>query len=111
MPRPGLPCPHGAVRVHRLARRPARIQAEPRQAAHDCAMLLATVVSPSATRLRQLGLQPRIKAEADGRKFPFVLFAAPPSGSEDYPTEVLCTAQLLVLAAPSPRVPRDTGNC
>ena len=49
----------------------------------------ATIVHISATRLRQLGLQPRIKAEADGAKFPFVLFAAPPSGSEDYPTEVL----------------------
>lgn len=42
------------------------------------------------SRLRQLGLQPRTKADADGRKFPFVLFAAPPSGSEDYPAEVCC---------------------
>ena len=39
-------------------------------------------------RLRALGLTPRTKVEADGRKFPFVAFAAPPSGSEDYAAEV-----------------------
>ena len=39
-------------------------------------------------RLRSLGLQPRTKSAADGKKFPYVLFAAPPSGSEDYVGEV-----------------------
>jgi hypothetical protein len=39
-------------------------------------------------RLRALGLQPRTKAEAGDRKFPFVVFSAPPSGSEDYAAEV-----------------------
>ena len=38
--------------------------------------------------MRALGLTPRTKSEADGHKFPFVAFAAPPSGSEDYAAEV-----------------------
>jgi hypothetical protein len=38
-----------------------------------------------------MGLTPRVKAEAiAGEKYPNVLFAAPPSGSEDYPAEVRC---------------------
>lgn len=36
-----------------------------------------------------MGLTPRTRDQAaDGKKFPYVLFAAPPSGSEDYPAEV-----------------------
>lgn len=57
---------------------------------HDAPMICT---ARPASRLRQLGLQPRKKADADGRKFPFVLFAAPPSGSEDYPAEVCCLLQ------------------
>ncbi len=43
---------------------------------------------PVTRRLKALGLQPRTKAEAGDRKFPFVAFCAPPSGSEDYAEEV-----------------------
>jgi hypothetical protein len=40
-------------------------------------------------RLKSLGLTPRTRDQAgDSRKFSHVLFAAPPSGSEDYPAEV-----------------------
>jgi hypothetical protein len=35
-----------------------------------------------------MGLSPRVKAAAAGEKYPYVLFAAPPSGSEDYAGEV-----------------------
>jgi len=59
----------------------------------------ATVVgqtnsTTSHDRLTALGIQPRVKAEADDRKYPFVCFAAPPSGSEDYPAEVAAAAAL-----------------
>lgn len=33
-------------------------------------------------------METRVKADADDTKYPFVVFSAPPSGSEDYPTEV-----------------------
>lgn len=51
-------------------------------------MLLDDAFYPSSGRLRSLGLQPRTKEQADGTRYPFVLFAAPPSGSEDYAAEV-----------------------
>ena len=41
-------------------------------------------------RLRQLGLTPRVKSEADSRRYPNVAFCAPPSGSDDYAGEVSC---------------------
>ena len=34
-------------------------------------------------------IQPRTKDDASSRKFPYVLFSAPPSGSTDYPAEVI----------------------
>ena len=43
-----------------------------------------------------MGLEPRAKADAPtGQRFPFVLFAAPPSGSADYPGDVAAAAQQL----------------
>lgn len=39
-------------------------------------------------RLRDLGFEPRIKDAAGLEQFPFVAFAAPPSGSPDYVAEV-----------------------
>lgn len=39
-------------------------------------------------RLRTLNIQPRTKDVAGTEKFPFVVFAAPPSGSTDYVAEV-----------------------
>lgn len=53
-----------------------------------------TNTTNSHDKLRSLGLQPRVKSEADDRKFPFVMFAAPPSGSEDYPAEIAAAAKL-----------------
>ena len=38
--------------------------------------------------LRTLGLEPATKATMPSRKFPFVAFTAPPSGSTDYLAEV-----------------------
>ena len=35
-----------------------------------------------------MGIQPRTKDQAGTTQYPFVLFAAPPSGSEDYAAEV-----------------------
>lgn len=43
---------------------------------------------PIACRLQQMHIQPRTKTDANSRKFPYVLFSAPPSGSPDYPAEV-----------------------
>ncbi|KAL3149562.1 hypothetical protein ABBQ32_002341 [Trebouxia sp. C0010 RCD-2024] len=45
-------------------------------------------------RLQQMHIQPRTKDGADSRKFPYVLFSAPPSGSTDYPAEVREAAKL-----------------
>ena len=39
-------------------------------------------------RLLRTGIQPRLKQDAGPEKFPYVLFSAPPSGSDDYPGEV-----------------------
>lgn len=40
-------------------------------------------------KLKQIGITPRTKAEADPtQNFPFVAYAAPPSGSEDYPEDI-----------------------
>lgn len=39
-------------------------------------------------RLRAMGLEPRTKFQGDGTAFPYVIFCAPPSGSDDYPKEV-----------------------
>jgi hypothetical protein len=40
-------------------------------------------------RLRKMGLEPVIRDAAPaGKQYPYVLFAAPPSGSEDYPAAV-----------------------
>lgn len=42
-----------------------------------------------------MGLSPITREAAPaGKKFPYVLFAAPPSGSEDYPGAVSSTLQL-----------------
>lgn len=48
---------------------------------------------PSHRRLRALGLTPvtRDAAPAGTRRYPYVLFAAPPSGSADYPAAVSVT--------------------
>lgn len=35
-----------------------------------------------------MGLQPRTRDQADGRKFANVLFSAPPSGSADYVADI-----------------------
>ena len=39
-------------------------------------------------RLKKMDIQPRTKDSADKKQFPYVLFSAPPSGSQDYPAEV-----------------------
>ena len=54
---------------------------------HPCPVV-GVLSASSNCRLRALGLQPRTKAEAGDRRFPFVVFSAPPSGSEDYAAEV-----------------------
>ena len=55
----------------------------------------ARIVGETSTKdnhdaLRALGIEPRDREEgmADEGTFPFVLFAAPPSGSDDYPGEL-----------------------
>lgn len=45
-------------------------------------------------RLRQMKIEPRTKEGSNDRKFPYVLFSAPPSGSADYPAEVAEAAEL-----------------
>lgn len=54
----------------------------------DVTVVGQTNTTSNHDRLRSLGLQPRVKGDADDRKFPFVMFAAPPSGTEDYPAEI-----------------------
>lgn len=39
-------------------------------------------------RLQKLGLTPALKADTAGKKYPYVAFCAPPSGSSDYAAEV-----------------------
>ena len=48
----------------------------------------------SHERLVSLGVHPRVKAEAGDEQFPFVVFSAPPSGSEDYEAEVEAALKL-----------------
>ena len=49
----------------------------------------ASSLHHTCCRLRSLGLSPATKADLPpGRKFPFVAFSAPPSGSTDYQAEV-----------------------
>ncbi|KAK9902760.1 hypothetical protein WJX75_005123 [Coccomyxa subellipsoidea] len=48
----------------------------------------------SHDRLRTLNIQPRTKDVAGTENFPFVVFAAPPSGSTDYVAEVKAALQL-----------------
>lgn len=51
--------------------------------------------TPPARRLQSLGITPRTKDAAPaGGRFPFVLFAAPPSGSEDYVGEIKAALEL-----------------
>lgn len=47
-----------------------------------------TNTEQSHERLRAMGIDPRTKYQDDGRAFPYVVFCAPPSGSDDYPKEV-----------------------
>lgn len=49
--------------------------------------MLLDFLSPA--RLRKMGLTPVTRDAAPaGKQYPYVLFAAPPSGSEDYPAAV-----------------------
>jgi hypothetical protein len=58
-------------------------------------------LSAAAGRLRKMGLQPVTRDAAPaGKQYPYVLFAAPPSGSEDYPAAVSSSAQTAAGAAP-----------
>lgn len=51
--------------------------------------------TPPALRLQALGITPRTKDTAPaGGRFPYVLFAAPPSGSEDYVGEIRAALDL-----------------
>ena len=45
-------------------------------------------------RLVSLGIMPRLKRDAGEEKFSFVVFSAPPSGSEDYTAEVEAALKL-----------------
>ena len=60
----------------------------------------ATVIGQTNTdasheRLVALGISPRLKADAgESRRFPFVVFSAPPSGSDDYTAEVEAALKL-----------------
>lgn len=48
----------------------------------------------SHERLESLGVYPRVKDSAGDEQFPFVVFSAPPSGSEDYEAEVEAALKL-----------------
>jgi nucleoside-diphosphate-sugar epimerase len=74
-----------------------------RQAFPDAEVVAQTNSEERHARLRDAGLTPRTKAQAEAQqqqgggepgKFPFVLFAAPPSGSDDYGAEVAAAAKL-----------------
>lgn len=54
----------------------------------ECTVMAQTNTENSHPKLTSLGLQPVKKADAGKEKYPYVLFSAPPSGSQDYPAEV-----------------------
>lgn len=59
----------------------------------------ATVIGQTNTdssheKLISLGVMPRLKDGADNKQFPFVVFSAPPSGSEDYAADVEAASKL-----------------
>eukprot|EP00892_Ulva_mutabilis_P009982 jgi/Ulvmu1/7356/UM036_0016.1 len=60
----------------------------------DAAVVGQTNTTCSHDRLSKLGFHARTKDNADDTKFANVLFAAPPSGSDDYPAEVSAAADL-----------------
>ena len=53
-----------------------------------------TNTTSSHESLKSLGIQPRTKDSATNTKFSHVLFAAPPSGSADYPAEIQAALDL-----------------
>jgi prephenate dehydrogenase len=55
-----------------------------REAHPDAAVVGQTNTTASHARLEALGVTPRLAADAGSRRFPHVLFAAPPSGSENF---------------------------
>lgn len=71
-----------------------------RQAFPGAEVVAQTNSDERHARLRDAGLTPRVRpadfaasaAGAKAEKFPFVLFAAPPSGSDDYAAEVAAAA-------------------
>ena len=66
-----------------------RLRYRPTALVYNCRPCIANCSPQSAThRLRQMKIEPRTKEGSNDRKFPYVLFSAPPSGSEDYPAEV-----------------------
>lgn len=55
----------------------------------DATVTAQTNTESNHERLRKMGLQPITRDAAPaGKQYPYVLFAAPPSGSEDYPAAV-----------------------
>lgn len=52
-------------------------------------MCLRIGINALTCRVSKLGLEPKLKTDlAAGKKYPYVLFSAPPSGAADYPAEV-----------------------
>lgn len=57
---------------------------------HDegCKVVGQTNTTNRHAELASIGLTPVTKGAQSGEKYPFVVFSAPPSGSEDYVAEV-----------------------
>lgn len=56
---------------------------------HDgCKVVGETNTTNRHEELLSLGISPVTKETQSGDKYPFVIFCAPPSGSEDYAAEV-----------------------
>jgi hypothetical protein len=62
---------------------------------HCCFEHSAWASFPATRRLQRLGITPRTREDAAaGGRFPFVVFAAPPSGSADYVGEIRAALDL-----------------
>ncbi|ACO64862.1 predicted protein [Micromonas commoda] len=86
-------CTFATPRVEVIRSRGSPLSARAARSSSSSKFPAASVIGQTNTdtsheRLLSLGVFPRLKEKAGDEQYPFVVFSAPPSGSEDYAAEV-----------------------